>query len=1155
MPLIVTADRAVASVIATGSDDWEVTSTPAGFRGITSADFADNDKIAGFVLWENGVDYEVYDSLDDDDSALLEITNISGTVQISRPATPFKSSNGGSRVAAGSGTHTLVVGMGSGTAARLLRETNPTWKTLSSGDATPDVSGHRLIKTNGSTTITAFDAMEAGKVFIVQRGGADITIADGAGISLPGDADITLTASNPGAIFVEDGGVAVLVGRTGAAAVIDEDDFASDSAVRPPSQQSVGAYVKRAPNVAAATELTIATGAITPTIFSHTVDTESDAASDDLDTITATNFSAGDVLLLAAANAARTVVIKHGTGNILLPDDLDISLDDSEKTVIIRYDGSNWNYVSGPASVGSVKGVADKAALQALTLAGTSPFSGVLVRDTDYGGLFIRTTTDIQTEVTADTQAAVYVPFSGANGSTGGFIRVLHNNSIKAKWYGAVGDNSTDDTTALQAAIDSGFVIDLGVNGDVYKTTSALTVPANTRFLPSRARIHADHTGIALDLQGSNIKLNGLRVYSTKSDISVTNVTAANPAVITLGAGHGLSNGDRIKFPEMTSGMVELSGRSFEIAGLSGNTANIQNFTLGSGLANLDTSSYTAWSGSVTTTKYEDGHRGIFGQITTFSGGITPIYFDDIEVDSCEIEGFGGEGVRIDFTNRLKARSNKISRCGTHGGLFLSPIDFDISDNVISDVGPGVTASNAGYGISVSRVSTYNDGVGTVEATLAESPRPTNGTIIKNVVKGLRDYCGIDLHSCDSVVVTENNTDKCCMGLNIEHASSATVLAPCEELTVANNQFVGNDGGEYSVGPGIAVDAQSGAGEIVEGCGINSNLIKHHGKSGSHPLFTDSAAIYCVESDGVIIADNRFRENYSRDFLAKSNATNFSFSGNVSRGLNAVSSVQTMIVCKEAGTSGRIAGNTYINSAGEMFEVDGAPARIVNICENETITDGREITFESDNVVRGGAEMMTTTSRGYLQFGSYVTGNDFQLIYNGTQGVTARSISTITLSGSSVVSITTTANHNLSTGDRVFLQNIVGTTELNDKGWVITVTGATTFTLDNTDSSNFTAYTSGGTVYKLLEPYSIVQRNPEKRLKYVQYNSTGIVNLRYDTSRFNDVLQAVYPIVADSANSRAFLFSSSNGLSQIETTDNADAATDFSTVIVSMDGI
>ena len=93
-----------------------------------------------------------------------------------------------------------------------------------------------------------------------------------------------------------------------------------------------------------ATELTIASGVITVTANFHKVDTEGDAASDDLDTITAgTNVAAGFILHLRVESAARTVVIKAGTGG---SDNLDVgsdvTLDESYKTYSLVYDGTNW---------------------------------------------------------------------------------------------------------------------------------------------------------------------------------------------------------------------------------------------------------------------------------------------------------------------------------------------------------------------------------------------------------------------------------------------------------------------------------------------------------------------------------------------------------------------------------------------------------------------------------------------------------------------------------------------------------------------------------------------------------------------------------------------------------------------------------------------
>lgn len=94
-----------------------------------------------------------------------------------------------------------------------------------------------------------------------------------------------------------------------------------------------------------ATELTIASGIITVTGNYHKIDTEGSASSDDVDTITAgTNVSAGFILHLRVESAARTVVLKTGTGGSDNLDigDTDITLDESFKTFSLVYDGTNW---------------------------------------------------------------------------------------------------------------------------------------------------------------------------------------------------------------------------------------------------------------------------------------------------------------------------------------------------------------------------------------------------------------------------------------------------------------------------------------------------------------------------------------------------------------------------------------------------------------------------------------------------------------------------------------------------------------------------------------------------------------------------------------------------------------------------------------------
>ncbi len=77
--------------------------------------------------------------------------------------------------------------------------------------------------------------------------------------------------------------------------------------------------------------------------YFYLVDTEGSAATDDLSTIN--GGEVGDIIMLQAANAARTPVLKNSVGNIRAAIG-DVSLIEN-KIVTLRYDGSNW-YVTAP---------------------------------------------------------------------------------------------------------------------------------------------------------------------------------------------------------------------------------------------------------------------------------------------------------------------------------------------------------------------------------------------------------------------------------------------------------------------------------------------------------------------------------------------------------------------------------------------------------------------------------------------------------------------------------------------------------------------------------------------------------------------------------------------------------------------------------------
>lgn len=96
-----------------------------------------------------------------------------------------------------------------------------------------------------------------------------------------------------------------------------------------------------------ASELTIAAGSVTPTRTAHTIDTEANAATDQLDILATGSTSDGCILIIRADHTDRTVVVRNGIGSggsnrIFTADSADISLDDNIKTMIFQRRGTDW---------------------------------------------------------------------------------------------------------------------------------------------------------------------------------------------------------------------------------------------------------------------------------------------------------------------------------------------------------------------------------------------------------------------------------------------------------------------------------------------------------------------------------------------------------------------------------------------------------------------------------------------------------------------------------------------------------------------------------------------------------------------------------------------------------------------------------------------
>lgn len=211
--------------------------------------------------------------------------------------------------------------------------------TIASGSITP-TGTHHTVDTQSDDSTDDLDTITTGSVastpFLILRAehtDRTVVVKHGTGnISTPDGQDISITSTEIGLVLVYDGSQWIVLGHTAALA-----------------RTEAGTTVNFEGSVGLATsELTIASGAVTPTGSQHTIDTESDDAADDLDTINVTSVATNAWLLIRAENAARVVTIKHDTGNIQTDDGTDIALSSADHTVLLARVGSAWKVISRP---------------------------------------------------------------------------------------------------------------------------------------------------------------------------------------------------------------------------------------------------------------------------------------------------------------------------------------------------------------------------------------------------------------------------------------------------------------------------------------------------------------------------------------------------------------------------------------------------------------------------------------------------------------------------------------------------------------------------------------------------------------------------------------------------------------------------------------
>lgn len=150
-----------------------------------------------------------------------------------------------------------------------------------------------------------------------------------------------------------------------------------------------------------------------------------------------------------------------------------------------KYSAKHWAAKAEASAGGSgVPVVATRTALKALD---TTTFDLAYLNEGDREGLFVWNAGDYSSEVTADTAEGLYIKADAVASSSGAWVREggWVTAGVDVGWFGAVGNGATDDSAAIQAAIDTGYNVNLAAKS--YKVTG-LSLTNNYQELRGASR-------------------------------------------------------------------------------------------------------------------------------------------------------------------------------------------------------------------------------------------------------------------------------------------------------------------------------------------------------------------------------------------------------------------------------------------------------------------------------------------------------------------------------------------------------------------------------------------------------------------------------------------------------------------------------------------
>lgn len=366
-----------------------------------------------------------------------------------------------------------------------------------------------------------------------------------------GTAAPTTTPANAGAVFVDTTGGRIYF-ATGTASSSDWDlmpvnisEITQDADM---NQQGVRSLINAmAIDFQASAELTLNTGAVTQTQSLHSIDTQSDSAADDLDTVTIATDK--NFMILKLEDAARIVTIKHGTGNFSLPggNDLIMAADSLYQFI---YDGTNWLQLVGSAGGAGTGDVVGPASAVDENVAVFNSTTGKIIEDSGINKSAITANTAKNTYPSGDAAKVAFISVTqavdldtmesdiAAAGDVSGPASAVDSNfagfdSTTGKLLKDSGSAASDFATAAQ-----GTTADTALQNIVDDTTPQLggTLDTNSKQVRlSKGADVASGTALTLGTDGNYFDITGTTTITSIATLAVgTEVTLHFDGIVTL---------------------------------------------------------------------------------------------------------------------------------------------------------------------------------------------------------------------------------------------------------------------------------------------------------------------------------------------------------------------------------------------------------------------------------------------------------------------------------------------------------------------------------------------------------------------------------------------------------------------------------------------